>query len=363
MDDNAIVRIAANPIETARQRSFVRGRKLGVAFSSYFPLEIFSALGLEGVWLPTSPRSQYPFADSMIQGFACTYMRSSAEVLLNDELPVGLVGGVSSCDAQLALPSVLTSGGIKAPVANIKLPISVVTPAARKHARNALAEFCDVVTSALGRSLDKVELVEAVKSYEAVRMRVDEIFDMMVQGGIYAHTAYSAAIASHVMHPDDFLDATANLAGSGTPARGVPVILSAAVLPSAQLVADIEDLGARIVADDTNTGRRASGRRVNGPVTLDAIADSLIDRPLHGPERFVGSKRPPQVAQIAASAGAKGAILVRNKFCDPTAFETPELIAELKARDIPAVVIELDREAGLASRDRTLVQTLLERLS
>ena len=121
--------------------------------------------------------------------------------------------------------------------------------------------------------------------------------------------------------------------------------------------------GGGTVGDDTVTAGRGACLHVwrQEPNRLKAIADSLVLRPLHSPERFV-TGRPAAVADRAREAGAKAAILLHYKFCDPSAFEAPSLVAALRQAGIPSVVLEVDRQPGLSGGDRTRVQTLLEAL-
>lgn len=359
-------RVADDPLAQALARSSAEDRPLGVALSSYVPLEVLDAFHLCAVRLPGRPRDGYPRADGVLQAYACTYVRAGLESVLAGDLPLGLVATASGCDAVTAIPGILGAAAPAVPVAHLRLPIAMESEAAERHATLALLDFCRDVEALLGRPLDPGVLESATADREAVRIRLGGLFGRLPTRDLPASRVYAAAIAAQVLAPRDFLAlADEALPVDAVPARapGIPLLLSGEVLPSVAFVRDLESLGAAVVADDTNTGTREAGRRVrrDEPNRLKAVAESLVRRPLHSPERFV-TGRPKAVAARARDAGARAAILLHNKFCDPCAFEAPSLLAALKAAGIPALVLEVDRQAGLTGGDRTRVQTLLEAL-
>jgi benzoyl-CoA reductase/2-hydroxyglutaryl-CoA dehydratase subunit BcrC/BadD/HgdB len=358
--------VADDPIAEARSRAALEGRALGLGLSSYFPLEVFDAFGLAGVRMLPRPMDGYPQADGVLQAFACAPVRSMLETLLQADLPIGLVGSTSGCDAVTTVPGILNAAMPSLPVVSLRLPIAVESEAADRHATLALLDLCREAEAILGRPLDLGTLETAVIEREAVRVRVGDLFGRLPLRDIPASRAYAAAIAAQVMAPRAFLalcDAAFPADAAPTGTDGIPILLSGELVPSVQWIRDLESLGAAIVSDDTNTGTRDAGRRVrrDPPNRLKAIAESLMHRPVHSPERFV-SGRPRGVAARAREAGVKAAILLHYKFCDPSAFEAPSLVAALKEVGIPSLVLEVDRQITMTGGDRTRVQTLLEAL-
>lgn len=359
-------RVADDPFGAARDRSTSEGRLLGVALSSYVPLEVLDAFDLAGVRLPPRPMDGYPRADGILQTFACTAVRSMLETFLEGDLPVGLVGATSGCDALTTVPGILRAAVPSLPVVTLRLPIAVESEAAERHATLALLDLCGEIEAHLQRPLDVGILESAVADREEVRVRIGQLFGRLARRDLPSSRAYAAAIAAQILAPRDFLAAFDEGFPEGvSPARaeGIPVLLSGDLIPSIRWIRDLESLGVAIVADDTNTGTREAGRRVrrDEPNRLKAIARSLVRRPVHSAERFV-SGRPGSVAARARDAGAKAAILLHYKFCDPCAFEAPSLVAALREADIPSVLLEVDRQTTLTGGDRTRVQTLLESL-
>ncbi len=366
MPSDRLERAAEDPVGFARARAAAEGRPLGIALSSYFPLEVFDAFGLAAIRIPPRMMDGYPGADALLQAFACTPVRSMIETLLAADLPVGLAGVTSGCDALTSLAGIVQAALPAFPVVSYRLPIAVESEAAPRQATQALAALCRDAEVLLGRPLDPSVLDSAVLDREAARVRVRQLFERVALREFPASRAYMAAVAAQVMAPADFLARCGEAFpedAAPIPFQGVPLLLSGDVLPSPRWVRDLESLGGGIVCDDTNTACREAGRHVrrDEPNRLKAIADSLVLRPLHSPERFV-TGRPAAVADRAREAGAKAAILLHYKFCDPSAFEAPSLVAALRQAGIPSVVLEVDRQPGLSGGDRTRVQTLLEAL-
>jgi benzoyl-CoA reductase/2-hydroxyglutaryl-CoA dehydratase subunit BcrC/BadD/HgdB len=362
MPIETILNAARRPLEALSARARASGRPLGLALTACFPVEVLDALGLEGALLPALPRDGFPAADAVLQSYTCACVRSIADELLSGSLPVGLLAGTSGCDAQLAVGGALEGAGVKSPMVALRLPIAVGTPLATRRAEAAMAEFVERATAALGRPLDPARLEEAVAMRQQVRERVLALFAGMKDGSVDPALAYSAGIASWVMAPRELLDGLASPPPAAS-AGGVPALLSGSVLPSPAVVDDLAAMGVRVVADDTETGSRGASRRVarDGGSLLDAVARSTVDGIAHGPVRAEdGRTRIDRVVAAARKAGAKAAFLVNFKFCDPHAFEAPRLMAALRDAGIPSIVVEVDREPGLPSRERTRIQTLVE---
>jgi len=350
---------AQNPIEALRERA--RNTPLGLAFSSYFPLEVLDAMGLEGASMPNRPAPDYPAAEAELQTFVCNPVRAAVDTVLSAGLPVGLIATTTGCDARLAIGSVL-GARYSAPAVMLRLPVKLGSVAALRQAEAALAAFCRDAEAALGRALDPDRLAQACTQREAVRVRLTDLFEGLGERTSAMH-AYAAALASQVMSPSQILELLDDPGESGAMRSGPRILLSGSSIPSLQFIADIESLGAVIAADDTCTGVRGACRRVHprGDDLLNAIARSVLERPVHGPVLVQEPHlRAAHLASLARSRRVQAVVFCCYKFCDPHAFEIPGLRAALQRDGIPSVVVEADREPGLAARDRMRVQALLE---
>ena len=364
MDAVLMTAVVADPLACLEARAAASGRPIAVALTPDVPLEVLDAFGFEAALLPQVQRPSYPAADDRLQAYTCSFVRSAVETVLSGRSAPALIASTSACDALTALPSVLATARPGTPIESIHLPVRVGTDAAFNHAAASLKDFCDRVAARLGRPLDPAALARATDDREAVRVRLCALLDGLGTT-VPAADVYRAVIASQVMEPAAFLQAAGADPSVPASATGVPVILSGSHVASPDLIAGIEATGARVVADDTWTGVRSAGRRVarDGDL-LAAIGRSLVDPVLHGPVRLeIPEARPGRIAALAKQRGARAAILLHYKFCDPHAFEAPGVLAALRNAGLPGLVLELDRDEGLTPRDRTRLQTLVEAVS
>lgn len=363
--DDLLSRTARDPVGALRERVEASGRDLGLAFSSYFPLEVADAFDLEGAWLPNLTAPDYPAADAELQSFVCNPVRAAVEAVLTAGLPIGLLATTTGCDARLAMGGVFRQERVPAPTVMLRLPVAVGTEASARQAERALRAFCDEARDVLGRGLDEDALRAACEARQTVRERVADLLDRMGDS-VPAVQAYGAALASQVLAPGAVLEAldSSRLEG-GAVGSGVRVLVSGSSLPSLQAIEDLESLGAVVVADDTCTGTRAASRRVApGDDLLASIARSLVERPSHGPVMVeAGRARVDRVVALARRREARAAVFLCHKFCDPHAFEVPVLRRALEDAGVACLEIEMDREPGLSARDRMRVETLVEGLS
>jgi len=369
MDFELIEKAASDPLGALESRAAYSGRRLGLAFSSYFPVEVMDALGLEGAWLPPVPRADYPRAESVLQAFVCNPVRSATDIVLGRDLPIGLLASTTGCDARTVLSGIFRTAGMEDPIVLLRLPVAVGTETTTRQFIDALRAFCDEAAGVLGHRIDMATLSESCSAREDVREKFRDLFLRLGDDDVYAPSVYTAAVAAQVMEPRAFLDAL----GSGPPARaraddgdGVRVMISGSSIPSPRIIDDIESIGARITADDTCTGIRAACRTVkqDSDDLIEAIGKSIANRSHHGPVMLEPDHgRIHGVVDTARERKVEAVIMLHYKFCDPHSFEAPGLAKALDDVGIRSLMVETDRDKGLASRDRTRVQTLLEGIS
>jgi len=363
--------IARSPLTYLKQT--VDSDNLAISFSGVFPLELLDAMGFRAVWLPPVMRVRYTRADSLLQVFMCSRSRSVVDVLAGQDLPIAAVGAVTDCDAKDVIPGVLEAAGVRVPVVTLRVPIRVDHSAAVDLSIAAVKQWVQEARQAFGRDLDPGLLARSCALRARVRQRITEVFEGIGRD-VDPVFAYAVAISSQVMPPDKFL----RLLGAGPwpkPSRGgVPTLLTGSELPNLAMVEDLQDLGALIVADDTETGVRAASRPAEHPHCddwetrssfdtegiLEVIGAGMVFRK-HGPTKVTApGSRLQELVGLCMHRGVKAAVFGLFKFCDPHAFEAPELIEQMKMAGVRSLIIEVDKEKGLLARERTRVQTLME---
>jgi len=124
----------------------------------------------------------------------------------------------------------------------------------------------------------------------------------------------------------------------------------------------IEKGGGRVMVDDTLAG----GRSFGAPITqsgdpIRSLARYYLSKAT-GPYRLEYDVRRDRALELARGYGLRGCIHVVQKFCDPCLFETPLLVADLKAEGIPSLVLEIDDTAYSAGQVTTRIEAFLEML-
>ena len=76
----------------------------------------------------------------------------------------------------------------------------------------------------------------------------------------------------------------------------------------------------------------------------------------------VDKKRVDMIADKAASLKAAGVVVVLTKFCDPEEFDYPLIKKACDKKNIPCVLIEVDRQMENMEQARTMLQTFKENI-
>ncbi|MCL6581946.1 MAG: 2-hydroxyacyl-CoA dehydratase family protein, partial [Firmicutes bacterium] len=157
------------------------------------------------------------------------------------------------------------------------------------------------------------------------------------------------------------------------------VAVSGGFLETEDVLRLIEESGADVVGDDLCLGgrRRAwtgslSGRGApagpvrNGPAGSDgdpflALADKYLGR-VNCPCKHPPEGRFEAVGRLAAECGAQGVVFLLQKFCDPHAFDFPDLRRRLEGSGRPVLLLEVERGVVPEGQARTRLEAFVERL-
>ena len=154
---------------------------------------------------------------------------------------------------------------------------------------------------------------------------------------------------------------TASLA-SAPRTEAVPLMVTGYVPEPAGFLAALDDVGARIVADDY----AAVGRRVlrDPPAQADDPWETLVGLAFAGPP--CPTRGTPQKARLDyletlyERSGAAGLIIHVMKFCEPELFDVPPIQARFAARGAPVLVLESELEPELSGQTTTRLEAFVE---
>ena len=147
------------------------------------------------------------------------------------------------------------------------------------------------------------------------------------------------------------------------PARRTRVLVSSAVLENDSLFEMIEELGGRVVADDTCTGYR----HYSGITSLESenplmdIVQRYSEMPPCPCKNRSLNERISYLTDLAKQRQAQGVIIVIRKYCEPHAWDVVSLTDSFRKADFRTLTLELEG-ANVSGQERTRLQAFLESL-
>jgi benzoyl-CoA reductase/2-hydroxyglutaryl-CoA dehydratase subunit BcrC/BadD/HgdB len=122
-----------------------------------------------------------------------------------------------------------------------------------------------------------------------------------------------------------------------------------------------DEAGADVVDDDFASGWRSVSK---GTLRVDDLVEGIAEHLfggapcccLHDPDK----DRHAYLVGKIRNAAADGMVFWSIKFCEPDAFDRPQLIARLEQENIPATVVEVDLAMKSLESTRTRIQAFCE---
>lgn len=344
-----------------------RGGKIVGYFCTYTPVEIIHACGFLPVRIMGEPGAVEK-AYSLAPDFICPFMKRALEKALSGRYRFlsGLVQGYT-CDVACGMIDIWKENIGGNLYHQLPLPYNN-TPEARVYFRAELLSFVRKAEAAGGRfSPEKLEA--CLDLYEDIRRSMLELFDLRHASRLPLSAAdlHTVVQAGFVCEPAIYLDMLRGLHSSLTelplPAGGgIPILVSGSLIESAACLEAIENMGARIVADDLCSGYRhfqPAGGRGNDP--LDRLMDRYLNR-FPCPSRSRATERCHHLKDLLERSGARGVLFLLQKFCTPHLADEPMLSEQMQASGIPSIRLEMDETWKMTAGLQTRLQGFLELL-
>ena len=343
------------------------GRPVIGVLPAYFPLEWIHAAGgypvqLWGADLPVA------LAETYLQPHCCSVARSVLELEMRGSAEVIQAYAFTSlCDTLINLRELYRRLFDK-PVLGLAIP---VTPSA--EGRREL--LCDGIEK-VRRELEAVtagkataeSLRESARRFGRVRALQRELYRMRREApGTIRNLDFYAALKAGFFLPVEVYgpllenllrDLKALAPASGRRPR---VVLSGMVFDPLAAQGLFDAVGADVVDDDFASGWRSVSKevlRVDDPAA--GAAEFLFGGApcccIHDPAR----DRHDYLVRKVRDAAADGVVFWYVKFCEPDAFDRPQLLARLEREGIPATVVEVDLSIKSAESLQTRVQAFCE---
>jgi len=341
------------------------GKVLGY-LCTYVPEELIYAAGALPVRVMGGHEPQ-DVTEPHIAGYYCAWCR--------DCLAQGLLGKYDYLDGLVAAHTCMhIRQTFNSWTRHIPLPYSyylfmpghVKAPAALECLRKELAAFKASLESWTGRTIGEDDLDRAVRVYNRHRRLLRRLYEDRKSGAPYRSSwVLEVVLSGMVMDKEEhssLLERTLDRVQWSGEGAGVPVLLFGSVVDSPEFLDFLESLGARVVIDDLCTGSRYFWNEVPEDASgLTSLALRYLEKPPCPMKDLVERRRPEYIVGLAREYGARGAIFIQQKFCDPHGADFPSIKSALEAAEIPVLRLETDVTTPVG-QFRTRVEAFLEML-
>ena len=332
---------------------------------SYVPVEILHSFGILPVriWGQSDDIGK---ADALLQQFVCPPVRHL--MALGLEGRYDFLDGIVhcyTCDATCGLFNIWVRNLRPRFSHLISLPYAAIDEALAY----TMAEFgvlIEKLESLTQTQFSPDSLASSVALYNEARALMKNVYRLLGRGlpisyvDMHAMNVCSQVlpVEAFIPHLKDFLEAAKQTAPvSGKRRR---FLLSGSVITDTALLAFVEDLGVKIVADDTCMGLRLLQGAIGEGEPLESLARYYLTRPPCASRADFPSRKS-YLLDTLAEYDIDAVAFVHQKFCDPHLSDHPFLKKILDEAGIPNMQLELEGE-GFTGRVQTRIESFLEML-
>jgi benzoyl-CoA reductase/2-hydroxyglutaryl-CoA dehydratase subunit BcrC/BadD/HgdB len=332
---------------------------------SYMPEELVLAAGMEPLrLLPTSIQG----APAELPAYCCSLAKGNLSMAKSGSFKnLAGVGFAHTCDTMQCLGGIWKEAIDRNNTLFIVPPVILNAPGAARYyyveAKNLLARLGELA----GREPGDEDLQNALELNRKIRRLAKELDELRPQ--LPSHLVSALLRAGQVMPRREYAAALESVLPflkqkAAGPGNRHPVLVSGPVLENDNLFGMVEELGGRVVADDTCTGYRHYVEPQipgTGNDPLKAIISRYIEMPIC-PSRNRGLEtRTDYLERLAKERRARAAIIIVRKYCEPHAWDSVPVAKRLRAAGLQVLVLELEG-ADAGGQERTRLQAFLESL-
>ncbi|MDP8225533.1 MAG: 2-hydroxyacyl-CoA dehydratase family protein [Candidatus Lernaella stagnicola] len=343
-------------------------RPLVAVFPMWFPYELLVAAGLRASewWGFETETSR---ADAHYPAFVCTVVKANFETVLADGADIdGMVFPSATCD------SIQNSAGLFRRhfpdkfSAYFRMTQNPESKAAATFLRHEIGRVKTDLEAWIGREITEDDLRSAIQSVNRFRAAVRNILDKLAEGKVSVpvsriYTAIKGAAADIGDESAALLEQYAEEIEVTEPDG--PCLMLVGMVPDPVDVLDMmENAGAHIVGDDLGLGWRTfavDASEAGDPI--DALAQRLLDSPPCSSLHFASQRRADAVVERVHDLAADAVVFTRIKFCDPEAFDYPNVKKALDEAGIPNLLLEREVTTNADGAVATRVEAFLEQIS
>jgi bcr-type benzoyl-CoA reductase subunit C len=361
--------VVHNVTKTISEHEIRLNRPVIGVMPAYFPLELIDAAGGYPVqlWGNNLPIEN---ADGYLQSYCCSVARSVLELELRGiARMVKAYAFTSLCDTLINLREVYRRI-IPKPTVELSIPITRTAEARRSYLSSVVKSVTEGLEAVTGQPITPGALASAAETYGRMRALQRRLYRIRREnpGLVKSYDFYTVIKAGFFLPADayslmleDLLAKLDGLAAEGC--SGPKLLLSGMVFDPVEIHKIFDEAGAWIVDDDFANGwRTVSKKALHTGDLVEGITEYLFNPApcccIYNPD----NDRHPYLLNQAKTSGADGVLFWYMKFCEPDAFDRPQLMKHLQDAGIPVAFIDLELTMNNFDAVRTRIHAFCEML-
>lgn len=355
--------VVSNVSQTIKTHAKELDRPVIGVMPAYFPMEIIWAAGGYPVQL-WGNRLTPEKADTYLQSYCCSVARSILELELTGGADIVKAYAFTSlCDTLINLREIYRRIFDK-PTLELSIPITGTKAARHTYLRSVVRNVTEGVEAITGNAITPPSLAEAAKLFGRMRMQQKELYQLRRRrpGVVSNHDFYNVIKAGFFLPPRAYSQMLQMLleALDGHPyseSKRPRILLSGLVFDPIAIYKIFDEVGIDIVDDDFACGWRTAAKDdLQVENLVEGVTDYLFNPApcccIYNPDK----DRHAYLIEKVKASGAEGVIFWYIKFCEPDAFDRPQLEERLRNEGVAATTIEIE----LSMRNFHAIKTRVE---
>jgi benzoyl-CoA reductase/2-hydroxyglutaryl-CoA dehydratase subunit BcrC/BadD/HgdB len=322
------------------------GGKIAAVFPGRYPSELLSAMNVlpVEVWDPPVPVGP---SSAHLQPFACSVAQRALALFLAGAGGADFLLFPHLCDTIQNLFTIVRDCiGSKAPCLLFNLPRNPALADVREFIQSRLHRLAESLLAGGASMWTDASLEAAVREKAEADLFLRNLYQARSMGKLACSNRefYALVRSAEFTRPADLVKNGRLVADAWCgPARlaGKGVVLSG-VLPDWQLLELLDRFQVRVLDDDLISAGRRFPRAALPPAPdpWAAMCERLLGLPPCSTQGARVADRVEFLGRLVKESAAKGVIFHTIKFCEPELFYHPHLVASLKEKGIPVLLLE-----------------------